>query len=62
MNPIWLVLLLLAVSCGRQNSACPHSVLLITLDTTRADALGAYGRAPSVTPHLDALAKECVLY
>jgi len=32
------------------------NILLITLDTTRADALGAYGRNPSVTPNLDDLA------
>lgn len=35
-------------------------VWLITLDTTRADALGAYGRAPSPTPALDALAASGV--
>ncbi len=33
----------------------PH-VILVTLDTTRADALGSYGAAPETTPHLDALA------
>ena len=40
----------------------PHSVLLVTLDTTRADALGAYGRSPSFTPHLDRLAQEGVVF
>jgi len=39
-----------------------HSVLLVTLDTTRADALGAYGRSPSVTPNLDQLATEGVVF
>jgi arylsulfatase A-like enzyme len=39
-----------------------HSVLLVTLDTLRADALGAYGRTPSVTPHLDELAGEGVVF
>jgi choline-sulfatase len=39
-----------------------RNVVLITLDTTRADALGGYGRTPSVTPMLDALASESVLY
>jgi choline-sulfatase len=34
----------------------PPDILLVTLDTTRADALGAYGRSPSPTPNLDALA------
>lgn len=32
-------------------------LLLITLDTTRADSLGAYGAKGAVTPHLDLLAK-----
>ena len=32
------------------------NVLLITLDTTRADRLGSYGYAPAVTPNLDRLA------
>ncbi|MEL6344807.1 MAG: sulfatase-like hydrolase/transferase [Myxococcota bacterium] len=36
----------------------PPDVLLITLDTTRADALGSYGRTPSPTPHLDQLASR----
>jgi len=37
-------------------AAAPPSVLLVTLDTTRADRLGCYGHAPAQTPHLDALA------
>jgi arylsulfatase A-like enzyme/tetratricopeptide (TPR) repeat protein len=39
----------------------PH-VVLITLDTTRADHLGCYGYAPARTPNLDALAREGVLF
>src|SRR4030042_3274500 len=31
------------------------NILLITLDTTRADHLGCYGRSPAKTPHLDRL-------
>ena len=38
------------------------SVLLITLDTTRADRIGAYGFADIDTPHLDRLAAEGVLF
>ena len=34
------------------------NILLITPDTLRADALGAWGHRPSVTPALDALAAE----
>jgi len=54
-----LVLTTGASSCG---DAEARSVLLVTLDTTRADALGAYGRTPSVTPHLDRLASEGVVF
>jgi arylsulfatase len=38
------------------------SVLLVTIDTLRADALGAYGARPSPSPSLDALAAESTLY
>jgi len=37
-------------------------VLLLTLDTTRADHLGAYGADEADTPHLDALAREGALF
>jgi arylsulfatase A-like enzyme/tetratricopeptide (TPR) repeat protein len=38
------------------------NVLLITLDTTRADRLGCYGYAEARTPHLDDLARGGVLF
>jgi len=38
------------------------NVLLITLDTTRADRIGSYGYAAAETPRLDALASEGVLF
>ncbi|MBK7877366.1 MAG: hypothetical protein IPJ77_16780 [Planctomycetes bacterium] len=34
------------------------NVLLVTLDTTRADFLGAYGGPAGITPNFDALAAE----
>jgi arylsulfatase A-like enzyme len=37
------------------------NLILIVVDTLRADALGAYG-APAATPHLDALAGRGVLF
>ena len=40
----------------------PASLLLITLDTTRRDRLGCYGATRSLTPHLDRLAREGVLF
>lgn len=38
------------------------SVLLVTIDTLRADRVGAYGHAAARTPVLDALAAEGVLF
>ena len=40
----------------------PPDILLITLDTTRADHLGAYGDRRARTPRLDRLANEGVLF
>ena len=37
-------------------------IVIVTLDTTRADRLGCYGYAPTATPHLDRLAAEAVLF
>lgn len=68
------LLSVLVVGCGRcsgrtaepstANSHAPArrpNVLLVTLDTTRADRLGCYGYARARTPRLDALAHEGVL-
>lgn len=38
------------------------NVLVITLDTTRADRIGAYGDRNAATPNLDRLAQEGVLF
>jgi arylsulfatase A-like enzyme/Flp pilus assembly protein TadD len=38
------------------------SILLITLDTTRADRLGSYGYGAAATPNLDRLAREGVRF
>lgn len=42
----------------------PHRlhIILVTLDTTRADRIGCYGYSPAKTPALDALAREGVLF
>jgi arylsulfatase A-like enzyme/Tfp pilus assembly protein PilF len=49
--------------CWRASySARRPNVLLITLDTTRADRLGCYGYALALTPALDSLAAEGVLF
>lgn len=40
----------------------PPPVILISIDTLRADHLGVYGYAGSTSPHLDALAGESVVF
>lgn len=37
-------------------------VVLVTIDTLRADHLGAYGRKPSLTPEIDRIAAEGVVF
>ncbi len=39
-----------------------NSVLIITLDTTRADRLGVYGNRNGLTPSLDMLASKCTVF
>jgi arylsulfatase A-like enzyme/Tfp pilus assembly protein PilF len=41
---------------GRWPGARPRNLLVVTLDTLRADRLGSYGYAAALTPRLDALA------
>jgi arylsulfatase A-like enzyme/Flp pilus assembly protein TadD len=48
-----------ALGCGAPRA---RNVVLITLDTVRADHLGAYGGSPGLTPALDRLAAEGVLF
>lgn len=43
-------------------AAPPLNIVLITLDTTRADRLGCYGYDAVETPHIDRLAAEGTLY
>ena len=53
-------ILLAATGCAP--STPPPNVLLITLDTTRADRLGCYGYEQAETPTLDALAAGGVMF
>jgi arylsulfatase A-like enzyme len=55
------LLLLLGCTSAQPDHDAP-SVLLITVDTLRADYLGAYGFSSDTSPHLDALADESVLF
>jgi choline-sulfatase len=58
---VLFVMLALAI-LGCEVSPTPPSALLITLDTTRTDALGCYGGERAHTPVLDALARESLRF
>jgi len=49
-------------ACARSAPAQRASALLVTLDTTRADALACYGNPLPTSPNLDRLAAEGVLF
>jgi len=52
----------LALQCGHEPEPPRPDVLLITIDTLRADALGTYGARDTLTPSIDQLAEEGVVY
>lgn len=52
----------MALACSPGPASPRPNLLLLTLDTTRADALGSYGETPSKTPRLDALAAESLRF
>jgi len=57
---------LLVVACAGDESGPPShpgaSVLIISIDTLRADRLGTYGYGRDTSPRLDEFAKECVQF
>jgi choline-sulfatase len=59
-----LPLALVALSCSRAPDAAPaaRNLVLITIDTLRADRVGAYGAARAKTPALDALARSGAMF
>jgi arylsulfatase A-like enzyme len=54
------VLACLAAACARERA--PRSVVLVSLDTLRADHMGLYGYERDTTPYLDRLARECLTF
>ena len=53
-----------ALAAARATSSNPKSpnIILITLDTTRADRMGFLGSSRGLTPNLDALAKQSAVF
>lgn len=58
--PFLAFLLALPLACSR--APRPPSLLLLTLDTTNPAALGAYGAPAGLTPNLDRLAREGLVF
>lgn len=52
----------LGVAAGACSSQPAHNLVIICVDTLRADHLGSYGYARDTTPRLDALASEGTLF
>jgi arylsulfatase A-like enzyme len=63
---IWPGVLLALAACGAEvpqlRPDTPHNVLLISIDTLRADHLGCYGYNRPTSPNLDALAAEGAVF
>lgn len=59
---VMLAMILSASGCTIPDNPGKLNVLLITMDTTRADYLGSYGSKTARTPNLDRLADEGTLF
>jgi len=49
-------------ACGAGPRDARPDVVLVVIDTLRADALSCYGNPRDTTPHLDRLAREAILF
>jgi hypothetical protein len=53
---------LVAIACGGPSTEPPQHVVLVTVDTLRADRLGAYGWRKPTSPAIDALASQSTVF
>jgi arylsulfatase A-like enzyme/Flp pilus assembly protein TadD len=61
LSRLGFVLCLLAISCSAETRFHPN-IILITLDTTRSDRMGFLGSKRGLTPNLDAVAKQGIVF
>src|SRR5262245_45359467 len=68
-SALGVLLAVSCVACGRtgppaaaDRSPSRQPIVLITIDTLRADRLGSYGSARGLTPSLDAFAREATRF
>ena len=71
LRRVWLGMLVVCVTTAAQTGkrpapsqprAVPPNIIVITLDTTRADRMGFLGSDRGLTPNLDGLAKDSVVF
>ncbi len=60
---VGLLLVATSLGCARNREApAPRGLVLVCIDTLRADHLGAYGYARATSPRIDALARDAILF
>jgi len=59
-----VALVIVSAACGRGGDPAgpPRNLVVISLDTTRADHLGCYGHPAQATPNIDAVAREATVF
>ena len=67
-NRLWWTLLLILPAAGLLTPGCraetpePVSVILLSIDTLRADHLGSYGYPRDTSPNLDAFSEDAIVF
>ena len=62
MKALRLLLVILATACSCAEDTPPTSIILVSLDTLRADHLGLYGYERDTSPTLDSLADQAIVF